>query len=368
MKLSTIRFFNWLRVILWTGIIFATLPYARTWTDWITQRFSGYFIPAIVYAILLYFLIYTIVWMIKSRSSRADYVLLIIVTAGYLYSLLKITIIIEQVHFIEYGILAYFFLKAIRHYRSDAGVYLIAAFAVTLVGIIDEIIQGFLPDRVGELHDVYLNIISGLLALCWYRITLKPSETTGHFTTAWIAALPIFGVILILIGFFNSYFSDFGYLIKDEEIGAFYSRRHPSQPPPDSLLIAGFRNNVLPQLYQTHYSILLKSVEHTLAEETLVHIFRRDRHLRDKDFITVHRENQILEKYFQPFIAGTDHQWPPEKVEQLKTVVKEQLNEPYVSPVAEHLITSFSERAQWIFIALLEIAIIVVIVIIKRVG
>jgi len=366
MKLSTQRFLFWLRALLWTGIIFATLPYARTWSDWLTQHFTGYFIPAVVIAFLLFCLIYTITRLIKSRARLIDYILIAIVTAGYIYSLLQLKIVIEQVHFLEYGILANFSLKAVRLYRQDSGAYLITAFAVTLIGVADECVQGLLPDRIGELHDVYLNIISGLLALCWYRIALNPVEIKAAMASAWTAALPILGLILLLIGFFNSYLSDFGFLIIDHEIGAFYSRRRPADHPIDPRQIANFQNNLLPQLYQTQYSILLKGIRHTLSEEALVHIFRRDRHLRDKDYITVYRENQILEKYFHPFIAGTTYQWPAEKAEQIRLLSQDKLLEFYTSPVASHVITSFSEKTQWTVIIVIEFSIIVSVYLLRK--
>ncbi len=366
MRKNIRRILYWSLALIWAIIILLTLPYARQWTNWITERFTGYFIPTTVILILSSFLVYTIVRLIKAKSAFFDYLIFALIVAGYVFSLLQLKIVIEQIHFLEYGLLAYLFLKAIRVDRKDSGGYLIALLLVMEVGVIDEYIQGILPDRVGELHDVYLNVLSGVLALCWYRLLIKPRESTGEFKTALIISLPLSGLIILSVAYFNSKISDFGYYIEDNEIGAFYTRLHPERlgsyfPKSDY-----FTEEIAPMLYQKEYTQLLNGVNDPVHMEVLVHIFRRDRHIRDEDYITSYRENQILEKYFLPFIENTSHKWDSSKVADIYAKSRNKLSEYYVSPVSAHIITEFSEKTQWIAVVLMQMTIAVITMILIR--
>ena len=356
MKLSPAgrRILYWLLAALWTAIIYLTLPYAPVWRDWLTDKFSGYFIPITVLVLLLLVLVFTLIRMIRSRSSLQDYIFFAILIAAYWYSLSRIEILIEQVHFLEYGLLAYLVILALRVDRRDPGGYLIAGLLVALIGIGDEYIQGLLPNRVGEMRDIYLNALSGLLALCWFRLCIKPTETRPNSYSTSLAAMPIVGIIALSIGIFNSRISEFGYYLEDPNIGGFYTRQPLDEigrvfPQSDY-----FRSEISPKLYRTSYSELLHIVENPLHGEVLVHIFRRDKHLQRENYIVAHWENQILEKYFYGYFQGSEHQWDSAKQAEIKSLAAEQLDEPYVSPVSEHIITSFSSAEQWVIISVIE--------------
>ena len=349
------RILLWLQAALWTAIIYLTLPYAPIWRDWLTERLTGYFIPITVIVLLVLVLVITIVRMVRRRSTLQDYIFLTLLIAAYYYSLSKIEILIEQVHFLEYGLLAYLIIRAIRFDRQDPGGYWIAGLLVAVIGIGDEFIQGLLANRVGELHDVYLNALSGLLALCWFRLCLKPYENRSNSVATSQVMLPLVGVIILFIGFFNSRISEFGYFVEDPEIGGFYSRL-----PPDKLgkVFPGcefFASEILPKLTGDNYSETLHSLENPIHGEVLVHIFRRWKRLsRDEDYYVAHCENQILEKYFKPYIHSTKFHWTAELKREVEDSAAARLDEYYLSPVSAHIITSFSEREQWVVIGIIE--------------
>ena len=355
---STKRFLWWLAATLWTAIIFLTLPYVPVWRDWTVEHLSEYFILIVVLLVLCTVLFLTIIRFIRRKSKIGDYIILALIAFGYAYSLSRITIIVEQVHFIEYGVLACFIISALRVDWKNPGQYLNTILLITLVGVADEFVQGNLTNRVGELHDVYLNILSGALALLWFRFCMKPVEIHTNWRAAFRFALPVAGLIVMCIGIFNSRVSEFGYDITDPEIGEFYSRfpvdRLGQKLPSPEL----FRMVVLPRLYVEPYSELLRSLKRSIEGETLVHIFCRDKHLDRNEFYTAYRENQILEKYFLPYITGTVHRWSVPKKMDVEQSCQDNLTQLYISPVSAHLITSFSETTQWIIIVLLELGLI----------
>lgn len=360
------RILYWSLTIIWFGVILATLQYAREWSDEIAKKYSEGFIPSIAAGILIAILVYSIIRLIRTKAQFFEYAVFAIIIAIYSYYFMTINIPIEKVHFLEYGLLAIFIILAIRVDRGDAGGYLIAGLLVTLAGCIDEYIQGLLPNRVGQLSDIYLNIIAGVLSLCWYRICIKPDETRGGVRSALAVSLPLMGIIIVVIGIFNSQISEFGYLIRDEEIGDFYTRMSPEKLGKEFPEKEFFVNETAPKLYVEDYSTMLKIVKNKIHGEVLVHIFRRDRHVRDKDYITSYRENQILEKFFGDYIKGTKHQWDALKMRKAYELSLEKLNEHYISPVSDHLIVQFSEKAQWTLIMVLNVIFIAASVLLTR--
>ena len=94
-------------------------------------------------------------------------------------------IIAEKVHLLEYGLLAYIASRAFKDTASSGKMgqshsarnrhfwdspYFSSLAVIVAVGYCDELIQGFLPNRVYELRDVYLNVLSGLLGLALLRL------------------------------------------------------------------------------------------------------------------------------------------------------------------------------------------------------
>ncbi|KPL05968.1 hypothetical protein AMJ86_10280 [bacterium SM23_57] len=354
------RFLLWFAAILWTAVIFLTLPYAPVWRDWIAEHLHEVVILIAVIAILLLVFIATMVRMIRRKASFPDYVFYVLIVIGYIYSLSRIDIVVEQVHFVEYGLLAWFIISALRTDWKDSGQYLTTLLLISLVGIVDEYIQGVLVNRVGELHDVYLNILSGALALAWLRFCVKIDETPSNWRTVFAMALPVAGLIILGIGIFNSRISQFGYYIKNPEIGEFYSRI-PVDRLKDKLPGSEyFKTEILPKLSDGSYSELLSTLKGSIYSEVLVHIFCRDKRLERGDMYTAFRENQILEKYFSNFIIGTEYQWTDRKTTEVEQVCIDNFDDLYKSPVSAHIITSFSETAQWIIICILEGGIILI--------
>jgi len=79
-------------------------------------------------------------------------------------------IIAEKLHLLEYGFLAYIASRVFKGTASRDIKYIYMLAVITAVGYCDELIQRFLPNRVYELRDVYLNVLSGLLGLALLRL------------------------------------------------------------------------------------------------------------------------------------------------------------------------------------------------------
>ncbi len=80
---------------------------------------------------------------------------------------------VERVHFVEYGLVAFLFYRVLARQAGDASIVVLPLLASFTVGTFDEWLQWFIPVRVGEAHDVFLNlaaIVCGLL----FALALQP--------------------------------------------------------------------------------------------------------------------------------------------------------------------------------------------------
>ena len=113
--------------------------------------------------------------------------------------------VVEHVHFIEYGVVTWLFYRAWLP-LGDGGVILLPLVAGLAVGTCEEWYQWFLPARVGELRDIFLNgaaIVSGLLLSVAMapppRFALRISRRSLSHVFAVSALLGV-----LLTGFLNS--------------------------------------------------------------------------------------------------------------------------------------------------------------------
>ena len=84
---------------------------------------------------------------------------------------------VELFHFVSYGLVTLLFYRAWRP-LGDAAVFILPVLCALMVGAVDEWFQWFIPNRIGELRDVFLNgaaIATGLL----FSLGLDPP---GRFT------------------------------------------------------------------------------------------------------------------------------------------------------------------------------------------
>lgn len=100
---------------------------------------------------------------------------LVVLALGLAYALLlrQMAMHQERLHILEYGALALLVLAALEERRRALSSsppphwppYFFAFLVTALAGLVDELIQGILPSRVGDPRDVAFNAFAGALAL-----------------------------------------------------------------------------------------------------------------------------------------------------------------------------------------------------------
>lgn len=124
----------------------------------------------ILFAVGFLLVVITIFWMGFASSRRAIEVgLLLGILAVYVLVLVRISLPEERTHLVEYSIVALLILEGLLERRANGSRVpypFVLAFAVTaIIGLIDETIQLFLPDRVFDLRDVLFNTLAAFMAV-----------------------------------------------------------------------------------------------------------------------------------------------------------------------------------------------------------
>jgi len=156
---------SWIIVVLYTGLIFATLADVVLIMDVIERSVGnilGTALSVLTLVLLALFLLYLIV--IKKERRPWRYFLMIFVIASVAIIQRFIFYPAEKVHLVEYGILGWMIYHAVREGGGSivAGYFWTMALVLT-IGTADEIVQAYLPMRVFDFRDIVINFHSGIL-------------------------------------------------------------------------------------------------------------------------------------------------------------------------------------------------------------
>lgn len=168
------------RLWLWTLAvvvgIYSTLGLARTLADELRNR---ELLDSLFLVGLLLILGAIVMQALRSRPGGAEVGVWLGVAAVYLMLFARMGIPEERTHLIEYGVVALLVFEALseraaqgRHVPAPA---LVAIAAASGIGVLDELIQGVLPNRVFDPIDIGFNTLAAVLAvtasvaLAWAR-------------------------------------------------------------------------------------------------------------------------------------------------------------------------------------------------------
>ena len=211
--------------------------------------------------------------------------------------------LVEQFHFVEYGVLTYLFYRVWQR-RSDLTAVALPMCAAIIVGVLDEWFQWFIPSRVGELHDVLINTVAigcGVL----FSIGVSPPRSLvlpGRAGRRLIAAGATAAVMVVAL-FLQSV--HLGYVIRQGATAEFRSQFDTA-----ALQIAmadrGRRWLAVPPVVTQG----IAREDHYLSEGEW-HVQRRNEATAANDLWSAWNENLILETYFAP-VADLGSRWSPE--------------------------------------------------------
>ncbi len=361
--------------VAYVALIYATLSIVRT-----IQRFlegvlgqSGF--GLVLTAGLVGVGIWFVVKVLRRLEGPAAKLLVAGVALAYAYFLWSLDVAVERVHFLEYGLLGYLGYRVLHHRRRDASVFAADFVLCALVGLADEGIQWVLPRRVGEVRDVWINILASFLGLVLIA-ALRPPELRVRPTRRSLATLgPWLASFLLATALFLRYVHGFGHLIVDADAGSFRSvftraellessewkasalQRLGGEFPNESTrgLIAVFRR---------------KSFERQLKTPTdLAYLTEAYRHLGARDGLASDKamswreawsEHLILKRYYRTYHDLQDGAaWTPARERKIQALAARESaprsDRPYESRVQQLLVTSYSERIMWLVVVVVSV-------------
>jgi VanZ family protein len=301
-------------------LVVLSAPVAGQIRAWIRATFPGRFVVIVggLGALLLVAAIVAAGRRIRERRAARYGAIAAAIALAAIYSAFNVadnpeSTAVERFHFLEYGLITFLFYRAWRP-LGDLSIVLLPILAGLTVGTAEEWLQWFIPNRVGELRDIFLNlaaIVSGLL----FSAGVEPAERF-HLTIGRRSAPRVLRMaavtLLALAAFIHSV--HLGYVVSDPSIGTFTSRYSSERLP------------ALQQEKAREWSLnppplVLRRIsrEDQYLSEGLAHVRWRNKQWDAGNHLAAWNENLILEKYFAPVLdtptyeGRAGHRWPAEQ-------------------------------------------------------
>lgn len=360
---------HWIIVVLYTLIIFLTLSYARVFSTYMMDRFGQDIfsrITAVTLSIagiglflyfitlrkrrlsrLLYFAAIVVVYVYVLSQGFRDAVHAVTQSIGYTGEFLQSLDIYpiyagEKVHFLEYGLLGLLLCKTLGCQIKNKMAYLLAIVLVYLVGMMDEGIQWALPNRVGEYRDIWINIVSGGLAILMVGIVIRPRVFQKHFQ--WTSLKPLcytLAVALIFTGLFLQSVHGFGSRIFMPDTGTQFVSRFTEYDllTLDKRQVQRFEGKLIDDIPRVERQVF--------DYEARRHHELRNRYYNTQRFFESYCEQEILKTYFRSAIRKIPIQMFDYEPEQFVIAPDPGAYVFYVSSGQELAITRFRAKAMW---------------------
>jgi hypothetical protein len=246
---------------------------------------------------------------------------------------------VERFHFVEYGLVTLLFYRAWRP-AADVSALVLPVLAGVLVGSLEEWFQWFIPARIGDVRDVFLNCVAIACGLMFSVALDPPQDFSPTLTRESLRRVGAFAaaVLVVFAAFYQSV--HLGYQI----VGDRWSFRSAFTSAALDARAADrterWRNTFVERPRRL-------SGEDQYATEGLWHVQHRNRAWETGDFNAAWHENLILERYFAPvldtgsYVSRTGHRWAADhRAEAERRVVAAETANRYEShahPSAIHL-------------------------------
>jgi hypothetical protein len=183
-----------------------------------------------------------------------------------------------------------------------------------MVGTCEEWLQWFIPVRVGEMADVFLNLAAILCGLVFSVAADPPPHLTFRLRPGSPRRIGRIAALTLLVFAMFFQFVHLGFTVADDGIGSFESRY-----PKAKLEALQLRKREAWRVRPLPLELHRVSREDQYMSEGVVHVQARNEAWAAGDALTAWRENQILEHYYQPvldtpsYVSKTGHRWSPEQ-------------------------------------------------------
>lgn len=248
---------------------------------------------------------------------------------------------VERVHFVEYGLIAFLFYRAFRS-ASDISIVVLPLLLAFMVGTLDEWTQWFIPVRVGEAHDVFLNLVSIVCGLM-FAVALQPPEAfSPRLRSGTLARIALVAAMVWLV--FATFVSQVHLGYENEVAGIGTFRSHYTV---DRLIeLQKERRNRWDA--EPPRTLRRLSQEDQYLDEGVWHIRRRNL----AQPVEAWHENLILERFFAPvldiptYATPQPNRWPVEQRQNMEAAIRD-IDGPFVSSAEPYPIKAWPKAVYW---------------------
>ena len=159
----------WVLIIIYILFIYVSLPFFPDFIKVLSSFISKELLNLLSLVLSVSFFLLLSVWIYNKKYKVNQFLLIISPLLLLTYLSLSLDVWVERIHFIEYAVLGLLISRAV-YVRTLHGIISICCLII-LIGVVDEIIQWFLPNRVGDMRDVFMNSVGGLSGL-WLGLFL----------------------------------------------------------------------------------------------------------------------------------------------------------------------------------------------------
>ena len=164
-----------------SGAVILSSPFIRDIRDWIRATFPGQYATVVATAVALAIGGALVVALMRIRNRRtlrygAIVAALLLGTAYAMWNAQGNPEVdaVERVHFVEYGLITLLFYRVWRP-RGDISMFVLPLVAGIAVGTLEEWLQWFIPGRVGDMRDVFLNVVAIVCGLL-FSVGVDPPD------------------------------------------------------------------------------------------------------------------------------------------------------------------------------------------------
>jgi hypothetical protein len=309
--------------VLASAALILSAPFMGLLRTWLGDVFKGSFVTFMAGAIGTAVAVVAIVALVRIRTHRVVRFTAIglAVAAALAYSRAMTTgwpevDIVERVHFVEYGVITFLFYRAWRP-AADISVIALPILAGIVVGTLEEWFQWFIPNRVGELRDIALNLVAVVCGLVVSIAIAPPPRLARSLSPGSRRRLAVASACVIAS---VAFFVDQIHLGHEIAAEGFRFRSHWTASELGALAAdRAARWKTDPPLTWRRVSR-----EDQYMDEGLWHVRRRQQHWDANNRAGAFQENRILETYFVPVLdtpswAGPEGQrWPAALIDEAR--------------------------------------------------
>jgi hypothetical protein len=367
-----VRTGRFLIAVLVSLAVILSAPFIRDIRDWIRSNFPGQFVTFVAAGIAFAIgaAMAAALYRIRDRRVARYGAIVAALVLGTSYAIWNAqgnaeVDTVERFHFVEYGLITFLFYRAWRPI-GDISILMLPLLAGLVVGTFEEWLQWFIPGRIGDMRDVFLNcaaIVCGLL----FSLGVDPPERLSlRLAPGSRRRIALAGTIATVVFASFVHTVHLGVEVREGGVLTFRSRYDA-----DTLRrIAEQRASAWkanPPLTRP----ASRSREDQYQSEGHQHVQERNRQWAAGNITAAWYENQILETFYAPvldtpsYLSKTGHRWPAEQradAQQRYEAAAASASRPYESLAdateGRHFIRVWSPLVFWAVVGLIVVGLV----------